>query len=70
MNGRGQMPAHLGVVERVAQIPFEDFVLAGEHVAVLARRRGILLNPVVEIGGADAQAIADRAGLAVGRASR
>src|SRR5689334_13878219 len=54
---RRDQPGHLGVVERVGEIPLEDLVLAGGYVAVGAVDRRILPDPLVEVGGADREAV-------------
>ena len=44
---------HLGIVVGVAQVEFEDLVLASPHVAVVAPRGRVLPHPFIEIGRAN-----------------
>ena len=55
---RADQAGHLGVVEGVAQVPLEDFVLHVGHVAVGAADGGVFPDPLVEIGRADREAVA------------
>ena len=48
---------HLGIVERTAQIKFENLVLTGPHIAVVRARGRVLPHPLIEVGGANRQAV-------------
>lgn len=54
---RGNKCSHFGIVEGVAEVPFEDFVFAGPDIAVGTKCAGILPDPLVEVGGADGEGV-------------
>ena len=49
--------SNLGVIEGFAEPELEHLVFTGEDVAALPLERGVLDDPLVEVGRADRQAI-------------